>query len=200
VSTQAEPANPEELYRQFRHFGHEIYRVGLISSHGGNISVRLGNRLIIKRRGAMLGFLRPDDLIETGVHEDDEHTPSCSSELIVHRAIYRATPALAVVHTHPRTAVALSLDRAEIVPLDSEGGCIIGTVPVVVVKAPSGSPEVARAVAEALRQHPIVVVRTHGSFAAAETLERAFQYTSILEESCEIVWKAELLRQARDRP
>ena len=27
----------------------------MISSHGGNLSIRLGDRVVIKRRGAMLG-------------------------------------------------------------------------------------------------------------------------------------------------
>ncbi len=181
------------FYRQFRDVGRDLYRSGLVSSHGGNISVRLGERLLIKRRGVMLSRLRPSDLIETGLFQDDENTPLCSTELIVHRAIYRATPALAVVHAHPRAAVALSFSRDEIVPLDSEGGAVLGRVPVVAVARPSGSPELAQAVARALQQHPIVLVRSHGSFAAGETLEQAFQRTSVLEESCEIVWRVEVM-------
>lgn len=182
-----------ESWFQFRWVGRDLYRAGMVSSHGGNISLRQGEQLLIKRRGAMLGHLRPSDLVETGLWVDDKATSCCSSELIVHRAIYRATPALAVVHAHPRCAVALSLSRNEIVPLDSEGVHVLGRVPVVTVERPSGSPEVAEAVAAALRDHPIVIVRSHGSFATGETLEQAFQRTSVLEESSEIVWKAELL-------
>ncbi len=182
------------LYHQFRAVGRDLHLAGLISSHGGNLSVRLGQeRLLIKRRGRMLGHRQPDDLIETGLFSDDENTPLCSSELIVHRAIYRATPAQAVVHAHPRTAVALSLHRETIVPLDSEGEFLLGHVPVIIVDRPAGSPEVAQAVAEALRDHSIVVVRRHGSFAIGPSLERAWQLTSVLEESCEIIWKAKLL-------
>ena len=190
----------EEYYPIFRDVGHDLYRADMISSHGGNLSVRGGDRLIIKHRSTMLGRMQPQDLVETGIFQDDENTPRASSELIVHRAIYRATPAMAVVHAHPRTTVALSFSRNEIVPLDSEGGYILGTVPVVSVANPSGSQEVAEAVAETLATSPIVVVRSHGSFAIGETLEQAFQLTSILEESCEIIWKTELLNLSKGEP
>ena len=55
----------ERIYEQFRQIGRDLYVGGMISSHGGNISVRLGDRVVIKRRGAMLGNLKPHDLIET---------------------------------------------------------------------------------------------------------------------------------------
>ncbi|MBN1953715.1 MAG: aldolase [Anaerolineae bacterium] len=180
------------LYQQIRAIGRDLYVAGMTSSHGGNVSVRQGDRLLIKRRGAMLGRLQPADLVQTGLFDDDQNTPDCSSELIVHRAIYRATSALAVVHAHPRTAVALSFSRDVIVPVDSEGAYILGPVPVVAVERPSGSPELAQAVAAALCERPVVVVRSHGSFASGETLEQAFQRTSVLEEACEIIWKSEL--------
>ena len=192
-------ATDETAYQQFAWVGRDLYQAQMVSSHGGNLSIRRGDRLIIKRSGAMLGHLQPADLIETGVLEDDENTPRCSTELIVHRAIYQATPAQAVVHAHPRTTVALSLSRETIVPLDSEGGVLLGPVQVVAVERPSGSPEVAQAVAEALERAPIVVVRSHGSFATGDTLEQAFQRTSILEESCQIIWKAELLSAGHRR-
>ncbi|MBN1179006.1 MAG: aldolase [Anaerolineae bacterium] len=188
----------DSLFQMCCDVGQDLYRANMISSHGGNISVRAGERLIIKRRGTMMGHFEPQHLVETGIFEDDANTPLASSELIVHRAIYRATPAQAVVHAHPRTTVALSFSRSEIVPIDSEGAAILGPVPVVAVDVPSGSPEVAQAVAEALATHPIVVVRSHGSFATGETLEQAFQRTSILEESSEIIWKTELLKKGEE--
>ncbi|MGD1992414.1 MAG: aldolase [Anaerolineae bacterium] len=190
----------QTVYQQFAWVGRDLYQAQMVSSHGGNLSIRRGNRLVIKRSGAMLAHLQPEDLIETGISQDDENTPLCSTELIVHRAIYRATPAKAVVHAHPRTAVALSLTRETISPLDSEGGTLLGPVAVVAVERPSGSPEVARAVAEALETGPIVVVRSHGSFAIGDALEKALQLTSILEESCQIIWKTELLEARRRQP
>jgi L-fuculose-phosphate aldolase len=181
----------QRLYEQFRDIGRDMYVDRLISSHGGNLSVRFGDRVIVKRRGAMLGRLKPHDLIETGLQKNDSGVALASTELIVHRAIYQATPALAVVHAHPRTAVAFSLSRDEIVPIDNEGSYLLKKVPVVAVEMASGSPQMARAIAEALQEYKIVMLRGHGSFATGQTLDEAFQWTSALEECCQIILAAE---------
>jgi L-fuculose-phosphate aldolase len=185
----------QRIYEQFRDIGRDMYVDRLISSHGGNISLRFGDRVIIKRRGAMLGQLKPHDLIETGLERNDSNVVLASTELIVHRAIYLATPALAVVHAHPRTAVAFSLSRDEIVPIDNEGSYLLKKVPVVAVEMASGSPQMAQAVAEALKEYKIVMLRGHGSFATGQTLDEAFQWTSALEECCQIILAAKLINE-----
>mgnify|MGYP002682536738 CR=1 FL=1 len=55
----------EKVFEQFRDIGRDLFVADMVSSHGGNMSVRYGDRLIIKRRGAMLGRLKPHDLVET---------------------------------------------------------------------------------------------------------------------------------------
>ena len=137
----------ERIYEQFRDIGRDMYVDRLISSHGGNLSIRYGDRVIIKRRGAMLGRLKHHDLIDTSLDKNDSGVVLASTELIVHRAIYKATPALAVVHAHPRTAIAFSLSRDEIVPIDNEGSYLLKKVPVVSVEMASGSKQMAEAVA-----------------------------------------------------
>src|SRR5574342_262719 len=99
----------QRLFEEFRDIGRDIFVSGLTSSHGGNMSVRVGDRIIIKRRGAQLGRLKPEDFVQTHLHKKDSGIVRASTELIVHRAIYLKTSALAVIHTHPRTAIALSL-------------------------------------------------------------------------------------------
>jgi L-fuculose-phosphate aldolase len=69
---------------QFQRFGHDLFIRGLVSSHGGNISVRMGDRIIITRTGAMLGHLIERDLIETGLEEDDSNIMLASNEIVVH--------------------------------------------------------------------------------------------------------------------
>ena len=72
------------MLEQFQRFGKDLFDEGLTSSHGGNMSVRMGDRIIITRTGAMLGHLEDKDLIETGVEEDDSNIMLASSELVVH--------------------------------------------------------------------------------------------------------------------
>lgn len=185
----------ERLFQQFRDIGRDLYLGGLISSHGGNMSVRLGDRIVIKRRGAMLGRLRPDDLIETALEKNDSGVVLASTELIVHRAVYLATPALAIVHAHTRTAISLSLSREEIIPIDNEASYLLKKVPVLQVEFASGSPEMAQTIADGLKEYKIVMLRGHGCFSTGSTLEEAFFWATVLEECSDIILETKLINE-----
>lgn len=178
------------IISQFQTVGNELFTRGLISSHSGNLSIRLGDRIIITRRGSMLGCLQENDLIETGIERNDRCTPLASTELAVHRAIYQETPALAIIHAHPPYAVTLSLVQTEIVPNDAEGLSTIGRVPVLgwnMEVRPGPLAPLAGMIAQSLKQHRIVMVRGHGSFAIGQLLEEAHNCTTALEESCQVI-------------
>ncbi|MGE5223416.1 MAG: aldolase [Omnitrophica WOR_2 bacterium] len=187
----------QRLYEQFRDIGRDIFVSGLTSSHGGNMSARVGDRIIIKRRGAQLGRLKMEDFVETHLYKKDSGIVRASTELIVHRAIYLKTSALAVIHTHPRTAIALSLSRENIIPIDNEGSYLLHKIPVVAVEYASGSPEMAETVADALQGYKVIMLRGHGCFAVGQTLEEAFHWVSTLEEVCDIILKTKLLGEER---
>jgi L-fuculose-phosphate aldolase len=143
--------------------------------------------MIITRRGCQLGAICEQDLIETGIEKNDRFTPLASVELPVHRAIYRQTAALAVVHAHPPHTIALSLAETEITPNCAEGRAAIGTVPVVgwhMEVKPGGLADV---IAGALKEHRVVMVHGHGSFAIGQLLEEAYNHTTALEEACQVL-------------
>ncbi len=185
----------QRLYEEFRDIGRDIFDAGLTSSHGGNLSVRVGNRIIIKRRGAQFGRLKIEDFVETSLHGMDSGITRASTELIVHRAIYLKTSALAVIHAHPRTAIALSLSRDEIIPIDNEGSYLLRKIPVIQVEYASGSPEMAEAVSEALRGYKVIMQRGHGCFAVGQTLEEAYHWVSTLEEVSDIILDAKIINE-----
>jgi len=150
--------------------------------------------MIITRRGSRLGCLEEHDLIETGISKNDRNTPLASTELAVHRAIYQATSALAIVHAHPPHAVALSLAETEIVPHDAEGLSIVNRVPVLgwhMEVKPGGLADI---IAQELKQHQIIAVHGHGSFAISQLLEEAHDFTTTLEESCQVICLLKSLR------
>jgi L-fuculose-phosphate aldolase len=175
------------ILSQFQSVGRDLFTSGLVSSTSGNLSIRLGERLTITRRNSGLGSLGEHDLIETGISKNDRNTPLASIELAVHRAIYRETPAQAIVHAHPPHAVALSLKETDIVPPDTDGLSLLGRVPVLgwhMEVKPGGLAEI---IAQALRRHRIVMVHGHGSFAIGQLLGEAHNYTTTLEESCRVI-------------
>jgi len=175
------------IVSQFQSVGRDLFTQGLVSSSSGNLSIRLGERMIITRRGSRLGCLEENDLIETGTSKNDRNTPLASTELAVHRTIYQATPALAIVHAHPPHAVALSLTETEIVPNDTEGLAIASRVPVLGWHMEGRPGGLADIIAQALKQCRIVMVHGHGSFAIGQLLEEAHNCTTTLEESCRVI-------------
>ncbi len=178
------------ILSQFQTIGRELFTRGLISSYSGNLSIRLGNRIIITRRGSMLGCLQENDLIETGIDKNDRSTPLASTEVAVHRAIYHETPALAIIHAHPPHAITLSLVQTEIVPNDAEGLSIVGHVPILgcdIEISPRRIAAMAGMIAQALKKYRIVMVRGHGCFAIGQLLEEAHNCTTALEESSQVI-------------
>lgn len=175
------------MLTEFQCIGRDLFVSGLVSSHGGNMSRRSGNKLIITRRGSQLGRLDERDIIETDLFKDDANTRLASSETPVHRAIYAGTDAAAIVHIHPRAAISLSLLADEIVPIDTEGSCLLKKVPVISADIATGAP-IAVPVAEALNHHNIVMVRGHGCFAIGQQLEEAYKLVSCLEESAQVLY------------
>ena len=187
------------ILSQFQSVGQGLFTQGLVSSHSGNLSIRLGERLIITRRGSRLDCLTEHDLIETGINKNDRFTPLASSELPVHRAIYQETPALAIVHAHPPHAIALSLIETEIIPNGAEGVAMLGRVPVLgwhMDVKPGGMADI---ISHSLKQCKLVIARGHGSFAIGQLLEEAHDYTTTIEESCRVICLLRSLRVGTDK-
>jgi L-fuculose-phosphate aldolase len=166
--------------------GRDLWTAGLVTSHGGNLSVRHGGGAIITVTGAMLGRLTPERLVEVDSHGRPQgvHPGQPSSDLAIHLAIYRALPdAGAVVHAHPVHGIALSFEWDVIRPMNLEGRLFIERVPVLDVEWE----ESAAPVAEALATYPIVLVRGHGAYARGADVWDALRVTSALEEAAQIL-------------
>lgn len=183
------------MWQEIARFGKKLVDAGLVESHFGNISVRVGNRMIITRSGIGL-----DDISEAGVVEVELDKPSsldiiASSEIIVHRRIYKTTSALAIVHVHAPFAVVQSFlaEGDSVVPIDSEGQYFLHEIPV--VRGGVGTPELAENTAAALREHKGVIVYSHGTFAVGKILEEAFVVTTQIEHSCKLKYYVDVARR-----
>ncbi|MFA6431544.1 MAG: class II aldolase/adducin family protein, partial [Candidatus Margulisiibacteriota bacterium] len=105
---------------EFRKIGRLLFQQGLVDSHSGNLSIRDGDKIYITKRDSMLGELDDESIVEVGLASGGSEDLA-SRELPVHRAIYKETGALAIVHAHPISAIAISLTDNKIVPQDAEG-------------------------------------------------------------------------------
>lgn len=169
-------------------FARRLVDLDLLEWYGGNISVRLGDDLLINQTRAISPERGAMPAARTGICRDDENTPWASSALAIHRAIYRRTDAQVVIHAHPRHATLLSFFVDEIVPVDENGMLYVGPG-VKVVAAPElyGWNLVADELAEALLDRKAVVLKWHGSFAVGQTLDEAMHATRGLNHAAEFI-------------
>jgi L-fuculose-phosphate aldolase len=172
-----------ELMATFAEVGSDLYRLGLVSSHGGNLSVRAGNEVWITGTGTMLGRLRERHI--SLVRPDGGYEgPPPSSDTPLHLAVYALGGANAVVHAHPHHAIAMTLDEVDpFVPPDFEGQHFLEDVPVI----SQGQNQVAR-VAAALQSRLVVMLQGHGAYARGGNLWEALHWITALEESAHIAW------------
>ena len=132
--------------------------------------------------GTRLGHLAEHDI--SRVHPDGAHDPPPpSSDTILHWTAYALTDAHAIVHAHPRHAIALSFDADTFEPPDFEGQLHLTDVPVI-----ARGPLQEQQIAEALRERRAVLLSGHGAYARGATLWEALHWITALEESAHIAW------------
>lgn len=171
----------EMLDHEFECIGKRLFLERLVGANFGNMSVRAEKGFYITRSGAYL------DVREAPVFVPDrgEVPDEASSEYRVHRAIYESTPHQAIVHAHPAHAIAASFGADLIRPIDSEGRMLCPDIPV--VDGEPGTDEIAHNASKILKDHRVVIVRGHGTFASGATLDEGYIYTSIVEHACRIL-------------
>lgn len=183
----------EECYRLFKTYGRKLSERGYVAGHGGNISIRSGDKMYITRHGCTLEDIRLEDVIEVSLRELTSFDAISSTETIVHREIYRQTKNLAVMHVHSPYAIAISFFHEKMEPIDAEASHVLRVIPIVEGRA--GSRELAVNVASALKRHHAVIVRGHGTFTAAQTLEIAYRLTCMVERSAQQIYLTEVLKR-----
>jgi L-fuculose-phosphate aldolase len=173
----------DKLENEIIRWGKLLFERRLISGWGGNLSCRQGSKnYLITGRHAALGFLTPQDLVRVQsngkpVREDQR----ASSETPMHMAIYAGTDAQVIVHVHPPMVLAFSLTHDIFAPVSYEEKYTIGEAPIIAQDTPTVTqPE---EVVAALKYHPVVIIKAHGTVAIGKNFQEAFLFTDLLEEA-----------------
>jgi L-fuculose-phosphate aldolase len=160
---------------------------GLAVGSAGNMSVRVGDVVAITPSGIGYADMRPADVclvtpagteFTDGAGRTNQETPS--TETPMHLAIYAATGAKAVVHTHSPEVIALSASRDELPAIHYQITGLGGPVRV----APYvrfGSAGLAAAAVEALDGRSAVILRNHGAVTYGRDLAQAYDRALLLE-------------------
>ncbi len=183
------------MWQELSKFGKKLVDYGLVESHFGNISIRIGGKMLITRSGFALDEINENSVVEVDIDKPSSFDVIASSETIVHRAIYKNTSALAVIHAHSPFAVVESIlaEKDKIVPIDSEGQYFLHDIPI--VKGGVGTHELAKNTADALCDHKGVIAFSHGSFAVGKILEEAYVVTTQIEHSCKLKYYYDLAKK-----
>lgn len=173
---------PPATLRDLQEVGRDLYRANLVTSHGGNLSVRDGHGMWITGTNTMCGRLEAKHI--SYVHPDGHHEgPPPSSDTILHTTVYALSGAQSVVHAHPHHAIAMTFEGEMFIPPDYEGQLHLREVPIIDI----GTNHVAQ-VASALKSHLVVMLRSHGAYARGQDPWEALHWITALEESAHIAW------------
>ncbi|MCF1650605.1 class II aldolase/adducin family protein, partial [Streptomyces indiaensis] len=159
---------------------------GLVVGTSGNVSVRVGDTVLVTPSGVPYDRLTPEDV--TGVGLDGRQvlgTLVPTSELPMHLAVYRTTDALAVVHTHAVHATAVSTLVTEL-PLIHYMAAALGGPVRVAPYATYGSDELAENMLHALTDRSGCLLQNHGTLTHGATLAQAYDRTAQLEWMCRL--------------
>jgi L-fuculose-phosphate aldolase len=169
---------------------------GLVVGTAGNLSVRTGDTMLITPRGSRLADVDPSRCVAVRL-ADGAAVPggpddvTASSETPLHRAVYAATDAGAIVHTHSRFATVMSTLVDELPPVHYATTAFGGRVRVAPY-ATFGSDELAAHVAAALAGRRAALLANHGAVVIAGTVEAAVNLALELEWLASVAYYATL--------
>lgn len=160
---------------------HLLYERNLTVSAGGNMSVRIGDRILITPSGVNKGLVSAEDLVLLDMEGNVVSGGKPSIEHKFHLALYKANPETnAVVHCHPLYCLVLATRGEELnSALTPEGVLLLDVVPTVRYETP-GSDALVEAVSEC-SDAPAMVLAKHGAITQGRTLEEAFNRMEELE-------------------
>lgn len=189
----------KKIKKEIAYFMRRLYRQGLTTTSGGNISYRLNEKEVLITPSASdkgrttwreIGCLSVDsnnDLVS--------FRPSIESRM--HLAIYRSRPDVkAIVHAHPVTCSIFAASTAVInTRLLSESYAILGEVAYSDYFC-MGTDKLAETVARKAEDADCVIMRNHGALTVGVSLLQAFDRLEVLESAAKVTLACRHLLQA----
>ena len=177
--------NIKLLSDKIAYFMCRLYKCGLTTTSGGNISARCGDKILItpsatdkaRMSAEQIGIMDMDCNI-VGKH----FKPTIESQM--HAEIYKRRPDVcAVVHAHPVTAGAFCASKHRIsTKYLAESFVILGEI-AYAPYACQGTVELAGIIGDAAENANCIVMRNHGIITLGESLLQAFDRMEVLENA-----------------
>jgi len=193
----------EQLKRDLSYYSVLAYNRVLVSSAGGNNSVRIGDseEFLITASGLSLGDTKPENIITINAKAEKIAGPEGlkpSKESRMHAAIYTLRPDVkAIVHVHPRHCIALSVLGESIPPVTVSAKMKLGSIPVLPESMP-GSDELLRDVKNIIPTldpsvHTLLLTR-HGIISMGASIMEAYLRADLVEETAHLAYLTRVAR------
>jgi L-fuculose-phosphate aldolase len=174
-------------------YGLRLVADGLVVGAAGNISIRLGDTIVMSPSGINYDQVTPDSVnVLSAAGDIVDGTGRRSSEWPMHRRIYDLTDAVAIVHTHSPFSVAVGTICDEIPAVHYSVLRLGGPTVRVAAYTTFGSDGLAGNVAAALEDRFAALLQNHGTIAYGATIEEAYDRAQLLEWLAEVYWRARL--------
>jgi ribulose-5-phosphate 4-epimerase/fuculose-1-phosphate aldolase len=175
---QADPALIEDLVAANR----ILYDQGVVDGFG-HVSARHNkdaNRYLLARSMAP-ALVTADDIMEFDLDSTpvDQRGRAVYLERFIHGEIYKLRPDVrAIVHSHSPAVIPYANTKVQLRPMNHIASFLGGGVPVFEIRDVAGpasnmlvsNPTLGHALATTLGQHPVALMRGHGSVAAAQSV------------------------------
>lgn len=176
-----------EFIKQAHRYGDDR----LMQCSSGNLSLRIGDKMIVSGTGSWLPKITEDKIAVLDLASGETlNGVKPSMEHCFHLGVLRERPDCDVVfhfQSPYATAVACLAKKVTNFNVIAEVPCHIGSeIPQVPYYRP-GSKELAESVINALKEHNLVLLTNHGVVLCAKTFEKAYEMASFFELACSII-------------
>lgn len=191
--------NPKHNFKNERkevaRFMRRLYKHGLTTTSGGNISRRINDKLIaITPSATDKGRMKWQDVgIMSVSGENLTHELKPSIENALHINVYNTNSGIkAIVHAHPVFATSFTAMKLNInTSLTAEARAICGE-PKLVPYALMGTKELAETVAKYSRESDVMLLENHGVITTGSNLLQAFDKLEVLENAAKMTLIVEM--------
>jgi len=181
----------EKHIEQFLAAAHEVGDRRLTRCSSGNLSWRIGELALVSATGSWVPELRKEQVSVCRVATGEWiNGVKPSMESTFHLTIMRNRPEVNVV-LHCQSIYATTVACMKNKPVDfnvtAELPCHCGRKIAMVPYFRPGSPELAKAVVEAMQHHNSVMLEKHGQVFVGKNFKEAIEKAEFLEMACEIM-------------
>lgn len=183
--------NEKHARREVIEVARSIFDRRLTHGRTGNLSRRIGDRILVTPTGSSLGTVTEEELSVLDAEGNHVGGARPSKEAFLHAAVLRARPAdTAVVHTHSTYSAAVSCladvdEHDALPPLTAYYAMRVGRLPLLAYHAP-GDDRLGPSAEEHARAHHALLLRNHGPVVSGKDLATAMDALEELEETARL--------------